>query len=124
MATLEALPLEIRYMIVEYALPNLVVQTPSGQRFERDYCKAVLRIATTSHLLLSSVCYLIELLKRQHDEPERKEGHNDFCIVANACFCVRWKWCLLDSNLQSLLRVSRGRDDHYEEQISMVPIYD
>ena len=69
---------ELRYMIIERALPDLVRTTSApiekAKRFERRYCRRMMRIATTSRTLLTSVCGLIELLR---GEPKRKDGFHD-----------------------------------------------
>jgi len=126
MATFEALPLEIRFMIIELALPDLVVlisdaDSITSQRTdyshrrnssEKNYCRALLRIATTSRCLLKTICCLIESLKRQRDEfTYDPDGFHDYwCIEAGAWICQERKWCLLDVTMQSLLHVSTRRD--------------
>ena len=117
MATFDSLPLELRYIILSQALPELVVQTWSGafhvrSRVENDYCRALMRIATTSRSWLMSVYYYIESLQRQDDEPlESDRFHKEWCIETGKWICEERWWCLHDGMMQAMLRVSRRRED-------------
>jgi len=125
MVTFDALPLEICYMIAELALPDLA-QTSSRARYtakkaERDYYKAVFRIATISRSLLTSVCWFIESLQRQEDAPTwTDECHNAGCKDSRIWLCEKRRWCLLEVILQRLLRVSRIRERHDQKTVRNV----
>jgi len=117
MATFESLPLELRYMIIEQALPDLKIETCS-ERFhrrnksERAYYRALMRIATASRSWLTSVYYFTESLQRQDDERlENHRFHKAWCIETGKWVCEERWWYLHDGIIQAMLRVSRSRKE-------------
>jgi len=69
MVTFDDLPFEIRYMIIEEALPDIPEQgwrsPASCSKHEKEFRRSVLRIATTSRSLLTIVYDVFELLDQQ-----------------------------------------------------------
>ena len=110
MATFASFPLELRYMIIERALPNLVRTTSAplsnAKRRESRYYKAVLRIATTCRSMLEGACCLIESL-HQRESVWKDEFHDTWCVETRAWLCEERRWCLLDVVVQHWLRVVR-----------------
>ena len=107
MLSFESLPLELRFLIIELALPPLPQTPPASVERKRSniaYSKAAIRLATTSRFLLTNVCCFVESLQRQHNEPKWDNVH-PWCVQNKTWICAQRKGCLLDTIMQAMLRV-------------------
>jgi len=97
MVTFEDLPLEIRYMVLEQALPVLAPHPwPSpiheGDKRGREYRSAVLNIATTSRSILTDVRQrLLSEIGRENRFQEGRVQRDVLCEKrCRACPANRW----------------------------------
>jgi len=94
MVTFEDLPLELRYMILEEALPVLpphpwTSPIQDGDKRGREYRSAVLNIATTSRSVLTDVCHWLRSEICREDRFRDGHIHRDL-RCEKACPANRW----------------------------------
>jgi len=122
MVAFESLPLEIRYMIFEQALPSLAGPQPFCSRHDdlamclhgnhfrcmQDFRGAVLRVAAISHSSLIAVYPLIGLKDEQAWLKLTLEPiPYNLCIGSGCRKCILHEWRLLCSAGNRLHRVTR-----------------
>ena len=110
MATFEDLPLEVRYMILEQALP---VHAPhpwpflvhDGDKAGKEYRRAVLNIATTSRSGLTDVCDWLSFEIRRENIFREGHIHRDIWCEKGCRACPANRWSLFFIAMQCLKRV-------------------
>jgi hypothetical protein len=114
MVTFEELPCEIRYMIIDLALPDILAEAScspaSNCRAEKEFRRNVLRIATTSRSFLMVVYGTFELLDQQHFRiPGMTTKHSSHDVYrATKGLVDKWdRWYFLLRTMTSLRHVVR-----------------
>jgi len=110
MVTFEDLPLEIRYMILEKALPVLPPHPwPSdfqdGDKRGREYRRAVLNIAATSRSILADVCHCLRSEICRENRFRDSHIKRDVLCEKRCRACPANRWGLYFGAMKCLKRV-------------------